>query len=65
MSKKISYKEAFEEIETIIANIEEGKYEIDELAEKVKRVSCLANICREKLRAAEDEIKGIMDQKEI
>lgn len=62
MSEKLSYNEAFAEIEEIISGIESGKYDIDELAAKVKRVSVLAGICREKLRAAEDEIKGILDQ---
>ena len=62
MSKKISYNEAFSEIEQIISDIENGKYDIDELAEKVKRVSTLACICREKLHAAEEEIKLIIEQ---
>lgn len=62
MSKKISYNEALAEIEQIVNDIENDKYGIDELADKVKRVSALAAICKEKLRLAEDEIKAIIEE---
>ena len=62
MSKKISYNEALEEIQLIVSNIENDQYGIDELAEKVKRVSALANICKEKLRTAEEEINSIIEE---
>ena len=49
MAKKISYGEAIAEIEEIIRKIEQEELDVDELSDKVKRVSFLINYCREKL----------------
>ena len=61
MSKtEISYRAAIEEMETILARIDSGEMDIDELAEKVKRVTVLLEHCRKKLRSTESEIEKIM-----
>jgi exodeoxyribonuclease VII small subunit len=60
MAKKLSYKDAVEEIEQIISKIEDDEYSIDEIAEKVKRISFLINYCKEKLRTTEDELDKIL-----
>lgn len=60
MTKKLSYAEALAEIEEIIGNIEEDKYSIDELADKVKRISFLIDFCKEKLHATEEELNNIL-----
>ncbi len=60
MAKKLSYNEAIEEIEQIIAKIENDEYSIDELAEKVKRISFLISYCKEKLRNTEEELDKIL-----
>jgi exodeoxyribonuclease VII small subunit len=62
MSKKNTYAEALAEIEEIIANIENDKYSIDELTDKVKRISFLINFCKEKLRSTESELNNILDK---
>ena len=62
MSKKNTYAEALAEIEDIIANIENDKYSIDELTDKVKRISFLINFCKEKLRSTETELNSILDK---
>ena len=62
MSKKNSYAEALAEIELIIENIENDKYSIDELTDKVKRISFLINFCKEKLHATENELNTILSQ---
>ena len=62
MSKKISYAEALAEIEEIIAHIENDQYSIDELTDKVKRISFLINYCKEKLRSTESELNNILDK---
>lgn len=59
--EKISYKEAITEIETILQKIEEAELEVDELAEKVKRVTDLLKICRDKLYQTEKQIGEILD----
>jgi len=61
MSKaEISYRDAIAEIETILARIDEGEMDVDELAEKVKRVTVLLALCKKKLRTTESEIEKIM-----
>ena len=59
--EKISYKEAITEIETILQQIEEAELEVDELAEKVKRVTDLLKICRDKLYRTEKQIGEILE----
>ncbi len=61
MEKQLNYKEAMEEMETIVGKIEENKYEVDELCEAVKRVSELINFCKAKLKNTEEEIDKILD----
>ena len=60
MKNKQTYAEALAEIELIIQNIEDDKYTLDELSEKVKRISFLINYCKEKLHATEDELKNVL-----
>ncbi len=60
--EKISYSEAVAEIESILQKIEEAKLDVDELAEKVKRVTDLLKICRDKLHNTETQIGGILDE---
>ena len=56
-TKKISYKEAITEIEDILEKIENDELDVDELSEKVKQVSSLIKICKEKLQKTEEEVE--------
>ena len=58
--KKGTYKEAITEIEEILAQIENNELDVDELSEKVKRVSLLINVCKDKLKNTEEEIEKIL-----
>jgi len=60
--EKISYSEAIAEIESILQKIEEGKLDVDELAEKVSRVTDLLKICRDKLYLTEKQVGKILDE---
>jgi len=60
--EKISYNEAVAEIESILQKIEEDKLDVDELAEKVSRVTDLLKICRDKLHLTEKQIGKILDE---
>ena len=62
--EKYSYAEAVAEIEAILQKIEEGKLDVDELAEKVSRVTDLLKICRDKLYRTEKQIGKILDEEE-
>ena len=63
MSKKnLSYKEAIAEIEEILGQLENNELDVDELSEKVKRVSNLVTLCKEKLHNTEQEIDKILKE---
>ncbi len=62
MAKKdISYNDAVAEIEEILHQIENEELDIDILSEKVKRVSILLKLCKNKLHQTEDEVQKILD----
>ena len=58
--KSITYKEAAEELEQIVAEIESEEIDVDVLGEKVKRASFLIKTCKEKLRRTEQEVKKVL-----
>jgi len=61
MTKKESgYSKAIEEIETILAKIENGDTDLDDLAAEIKRASILLQECKKKLFKTEQEIEKIM-----
>lgn len=62
VKKKISYREAITEIEETIAAIENEELDVDDLSEKVKRVSELLMICKEKLHNTEKEVEKILNE---
>ncbi len=63
-SKTISYKEAVAEIENILVKIENEELDVDDLTEKVKRVSSLIKLCKEKLHNTEQEVEKILKEME-
>lgn len=60
--EKISYDDAVKEIETTLEKIEGGDLGVDELAEKVRRVTELLKICRDRLHKTEEQIDKILDE---
>lgn len=59
MSKR-AYQEAFEELQQIVADIEDGQISVDELSEKVSRASALIKICKAKLTSTEENVQKIL-----
>lgn len=56
MGTKLSYTEAFAELQQIVEDMENSEIGIDELDAKVKRASVLLKICREKLYKTEQNV---------
>lgn len=56
-----SYKNALEELENILHEIESGEPDLDNLSEKVKRATFLIKECKLRLRKTSDEIDSIID----
>ena len=62
MKDKMNYTEAFEEHQTIVAEIEDGEITVDELSEKVKRAALLIKICKSKLTSTEEDVNKILKE---
>ena len=62
MAENISYKDAIEEIESILQQVESGELDVDQLTDKVKRVSALLEICNKKLKTTEQEVEKIIKE---
>ncbi len=60
MKEEIKYTDAFEELQQIVLEIEEGEISVDELSEKVKRASELIKICKLKLSTTEEDVNQIL-----
>ena len=63
-TKKVSYQEAVAEIEEILGQIENNELDVDELAEKVKRVSVLLKMCKDKLQKTNEQVEQILKEME-
>ena len=64
MSEHPTYTEAFEELQQIVSEIEEGQISVDELSEKVKRAAQLIKICKAKLSSTEEDVNKILRELE-
>lgn len=62
MSEEIKYTDAFEELQTIVNDIEEGEISVDELSVKVKRASELIRVCKKKLTETEEDVNQILQE---
>jgi exodeoxyribonuclease VII small subunit len=60
MNDTPSYKDAIEEIESIVGEIENETVDVDVLAEKVKRAAYLIKYCKSKLKATDNEVKKVL-----
>jgi exodeoxyribonuclease VII small subunit len=63
-AKELSYGDASARLEEILGKIEEGQVDIDELSGLVKEAAELVTVCREKIHAAEIQVKTITEQLE-
>jgi len=59
-----SYGKAAERLEEILQRIEEGQVDIDELSGLVREAAGLITLCRDKIQAAEVQVKTITEQLE-
>lgn len=57
---KLTYEAALQELQTIVAQLQEEAVSMDDLSEKVGRATELLNFCREKLRETEEKVQGLL-----
>jgi len=60
----MTYTAAFEELQGIVNEIEQGEISVDELSAKVKRASLLIKICKTKLTTTEEDVQRILTELE-
>lgn len=64
MEEKFNYTKAFEELQAIVTEIEQGEISVDELSEKVKRATELIKKCKLKLTTTEEDVNKILKELE-
>lgn len=62
IKEEISYTDAIAEVEKIIAELSNGKVEIDTLPTHVKRGSELIELCRNRLRETEEALNKVFKE---
>ena len=63
-NKKPTYREAYEQLEEILAKLENHELDVDELAQYVKKASELIKFCKGKLFETEKEVEKIIEEME-
>lgn len=58
----MTYTEAFQELQEIVAEIEKGETTVDVLSQKVKRASELIQFCKKTLRETEGDVNSILQE---
>jgi exodeoxyribonuclease VII small subunit len=64
MNNEVKYTDAFEELQQIVRDMEDGEITVDELSVKVKRATELIKICKNKLSATEEDVNQILKELE-
>ena len=64
MEEEMNYTNAFEELQRIVTEIEQGEISVDELSEKVKRATALIKFCKLKLTTTEEDVNAILKELE-
>jgi len=60
--ENLSYEKAFEELQSIVSEMEGGAIGIDDLSVKVKRAAELIKFCKQKLKATEMDVDKILKE---
>ena len=55
-----TYAAAVDELEAILAELEDDRLDVDQLAERVARAAELIRLCRERIRATRLEVERIV-----
>lgn len=61
---KLTYEEAMQRLETIVESLEQDKLSLEDLGKSLAEAKNLAQICKEKLALAENDIKKILEEDE-
>lgn len=62
--KEETYSQALARLQKIVAQIDGGELEIDQLADKIKEANVIIAFCNDKLTKADEEIKKLSQEKQ-
>ena len=60
--KETGYAESQDELQKILADMESGEMDVDDLSQKVKRAAELIEFCRKRLKETEVEVKKVVEK---
>jgi exodeoxyribonuclease VII small subunit len=61
MTNDLTYRQAIEELETILRALETDTVDVDDLTARVQRSAELIRLCKQKLRSAESAIDRVFE----
>lgn len=62
--EQLTYEAAMQRLETIVESLEQDKLRLEDLGKSLAEAKNLAQICKEKLALAENDIKKILEEDE-
>lgn len=60
----MKYEEAIQQLESIVAQVENNELDIDQLAERLKEAQKLIRQCKDKLYKTDEKIKMLLDKQD-
>lgn len=60
----MKYEEALRQLEDIVRKMENNEFDIDQLAEQLKKAQNLIALCKSKLAKTDEEIQKILEEGE-
>ncbi len=57
----MKYEEAIQQLETIVAQIENNELDIDQLTDRLKEAQKLIKLCKDKLYKTDEKIKALLN----
>ena len=64
MKKKLTYAQAVERLQTIVASLENNTLGIDELTLRLEEAQLLANFCKQQLTQTSNDIETLFSNNE-
>lgn len=58
----MKYEEALRQLEDIVRKMENNEFDIDQLAEQLKKAQNLIALCKSKLTKTDEEIQKILEE---
>ncbi len=60
--EKITYTEAFKQLQKIVQDMENANVSVDDLSENIKTATRLIKICKDKLSKTEEEVNKTISE---